>query len=64
MNGNVAQLHGMECWKCARPARSHNFLTGVTVHVSPFASNCLVHPPRLITEVPHAQPTSDQRASA
>jgi hypothetical protein len=43
---DILQLHGLECSKCTRPAVSHNFRTGQTIHVSPYASHCQVHRPR------------------
>lgn len=46
MNDNVLWLNGIECCKCYRPAKAHNYRTGVTVHVSPYASNCVIHEPR------------------
>lgn len=46
MNDNVLRLYGLECPKCTRPAESHSFRTGLTVHVSPHARHCQTHEPR------------------
>lgn len=46
MTDNVLLLHGLECPKCTRPAKSHNFRTGQVIHQSPYASHCQVHEPR------------------
>lgn len=37
MSDNVIPLFGLECAECTRPAKSHDFHTGMTIHLSPRA---------------------------
>jgi hypothetical protein len=59
VNDNVLLLYGTECPKCTRPAKSHNFRIGLTIHESPLASHCRIHEPRPHLSNgggPHAEP--------
>lgn len=48
MTAHILWMNGIDCGKCFRPADHHNFLTGLTFHVSPHATPCRIHPPRPI----------------
>jgi hypothetical protein len=43
---HVLRLHGVPCASCSLPARSHNFETGQTYHVSIFKPPCQTQIPR------------------